>query len=235
MRGNSGPDMCLVLARSSHDGLRRAASNAMAQGPDLVEIRLDALRTGFQRRQLEWVGHLALPVIGTLRPSWEGGAFRGGNEERLGILQELADLFDFVDLELRAATPETIASLKRSGPRVIVSHHDFHRTPDWQRLTHLYRKGKARGGDVVKIATQVRSKSDLIRLLSLHRFARDLVVVPMGEEGRIGRILAPLFGSLFAYAGLDGAPAVAPGMLTISEMRRIYGELAGLSPGEGRW
>jgi 3-dehydroquinate dehydratase-1 len=234
LRGSSRPSICLVLARSSCEALRQAASIATGQGPDLIEIRLDALGT-VRRDELEWVRDLAVPVIGTLRPSWEGGAYRGGEEERLGMLQELADLFDFVDLELRAADPGIVPALKQHGPRLLISHHDFRATPDWQRLTYLYKTGKERGGDVVKIATRVRSKGDLMRLLSLHTWAMDLVIVPMGKEARIGRVLAPVFGSLFTYASMDGVPAVAPGMMTISEMREVYRGLAGLIPGENRW
>lgn len=208
---------------------------AMAQTPDLMEIRLDALQTGFRREELEWVGNLAIPVIGTLRPAWEGGAYNGREEERLEMIQDLADLFNLIDLELRAASPDIVSALQRSGPRVLISHHDFRATPDWQRLIYLYKSAKSKGGDVVKIATHVSSGADLTRLLSLHKWAKDLVVVPMGKEGRMGRVLAPLFGSQFAYASMDGAPAVAPGMMAISEMREMFKALSELSPGEGRW
>ena len=235
MSGSIGPRICIVLARSSCGGLRRAASVALGQRPDLIEIRLDALGNALCRRELEWVGDLALPVIGTLRPSWEGGGYSGSEEERLGILQELADLFDMVDLEFRAARPDTVSALRRSGPRILVSHHDFHATPGWQRLIYLYGAAKAKGGDAVKIATRVRSVSDLVRLLSLHECSKDLVVVPMGKEGRIGRVLAPIFGSLFAYASMNGVPPVAPGMMAIGEVREMLEGLSELAPGEDPW
>ena len=134
MRDDRSPKICLVLARPTCEGLRRTAAAAMRKSPDLIEIRLDALRNPFGSEDLSWITDLGVPVIGTLRPSWEGGAFDRSEEERLGLLGEVAGLFSYVDLELKVASPDLVKDLQRSGPRLLISHHDFRATPDWQRL-----------------------------------------------------------------------------------------------------
>ena len=47
-----------------------------------------------------------------------------------------------------------------------------------------------------------------------------MIAFAMGERGVISRILSPLMGAPIAYACLPGE-AVAPGQLTISELREF--------------
>ena len=79
----------------------RARRDAACEA-DLVELRLDTVR------DLDLAGALAdrtCPVVVTCRPVWEGGRFRGSEEDRHGILRRALELgAEWVDLEWRGAS-----------------------------------------------------------------------------------------------------------------------------------
>jgi len=74
------------------------ADMASAAGlADVVELRLDYAPAADLRRLLE---RRTGPVIVTYRPSREGGAFTGPEDERLALLQRAVDLgAEYVDVE----------------------------------------------------------------------------------------------------------------------------------------
>src|ERR1051326_861312 len=78
--------------------LREAASRPTPA--DMVELRLDWIR------DLDVAGAMQgwrTPAVVTCRAAWEGGKFRGSEEERLRILERAATLgAEYVDIEWRA-------------------------------------------------------------------------------------------------------------------------------------
>jgi 3-dehydroquinate dehydratase/shikimate dehydrogenase len=123
---------------------------------------------------------------------------------------------EFVDLEADAA-----ARIPRSAKtRRIVSHHDFHRTPD--DLESLHRRLAALDADVIKITTTAVCPHDNLRVLQLVRGSHvPTVGFCMGDLGVVSRILAGKFGAPWTYATPD-ATAVAPGQLSFAQMRGLY-------------
>jgi 3-dehydroquinate dehydratase type I len=49
-----------------------------------------------------------------------------------------------------------------------------------------------------------------------------LVCFCMGEQGRISRLLSPVFGAVFTFAALEQGGETAPGQISINEMRTAY-------------
>src|SRR5215831_18367305 len=74
---------------------------------DLVELRLDTVTDP------SVAGALAgrrLPIVITCRAAWEGGQFKGSEEERRRILREaLASDAEYVDIEWRANFTDLLA------------------------------------------------------------------------------------------------------------------------------
>jgi len=102
-------------------------------------------------------------------------------------------------------------------PRLILSLHDFKRTPPLARALRLLRGHDA---DAVKIAVQSRSIEDSVQVVRAARGASDRVVVPMGEVGLAARILALREGSALAYAPVGAA--TAPGQVSLRELKHLY-------------
>ena len=204
--------LCATVTGDTTDELR--ARRDAARDADLVELRVDTVR------DLDLAGalaHRACPVIVTCRPVWEGGAFRGSEEERHAILCRAFELgAEWVDLEWRGGFETVIA--QRRGRGVVLSMHDFEEVP--RDLEERYRAMRGTGAEVVKLAARTPSASDVVRLLRLGRASRPerLVLVGMGPAGVATRLLAAHFGSSWSYAG-DG---IAPGQVSLSDMVRRY-------------
>jgi 3-dehydroquinate dehydratase type I len=85
------------------------------------------------------------------------------------------------------------------------------------------------GADVLKIVTFARSWEDNLRILSLIPLAKTrrkkMVAFCMGEKGKMSRIFAPCLGAPWTYASLRRERSSAPGQLTVTEMRELWGRL----------
>jgi 3-dehydroquinate dehydratase type I len=192
---------------------------------DLIELRVDYLKTVKLAPFLE---NRQKPFIVTNRRREEGGKCRGEERKRLGALQEAIDLGgDYIDVEL-ATERSFLQSLIRNkgGTEVILSFHDFHRTPSLKELQRLFDQMIRLGADVIKIVPFARSWEDNLSILSLIPFAKErrqkIVAFCMGEKGKISRIFSPFLGAAWAYASLSKVNASAPGQLTVGEMKETW-------------
>ena len=206
--------LCATVTAETTAELRARRAASERDGADLVELRLDTVR------DLDLEGALAdriRPVLVSCRPVWEGGRFRGSEEERRGILRRALELgADWVDLEWRGGFDALIA--ERQGQNIVVSMHDFEGTPD--DLDQRYRALRGTGAEVVKLAVLSRSAGDVVRLLRLGRACRSerMVLVGMGPAGVPTRLLPAHFGSCWSYAG----HGVAPGQVCLADMVHRY-------------
>lgn len=189
------PLLCATLSAATTADLRRLRDATV--GSDLVELRLDRLE------DIDVPGVLAgrrTPVIVTCRPSWEGGSFRGSEEERKRILMEALERgAEYVDVEWRARFDDLIAA--RRGRGIIVSSHDFAGVPrDLERQANAMR---ATGASVIKIAVTASRLSDCVTLLALstRHEPGSLVALAMGDRGLPTRLLAGRFHAPWTYAG----------------------------------
>jgi len=136
----------------------------------------------------------------------------------------------YVDLELEAELSlrtMLIGQARAKGCTLIVSHHDFHGTPDRHRLSRVLEDCYLAGGIVAKIATRIRSRAELLELLTLYDLPGRKVVLGMGKEGRISRIMAPYLGSEFTFASAAAGEETAPGQLDYRQLTEIYKVITG--------
>ena len=192
----SKPLLCVTVTAATTAELRDKR-DAVADA-DLIELRLDSVSDPSA------AGALAgrrRPVIVTCRPSWEGGAFTGPEEDRRQILADALSLgAEYVDVEWRARFDDLIA--QAGGRRIVLSTHDFHSMPiDLTARMHAMR---STGAVVIKIAAMMTSLSDCVPLLELgSQVGRQsgLALIGMGPYGLATRVLAGRFGSIWTYAG----------------------------------
>lgn len=193
---------------------------------DLVELRLDALRTPEVRAV---VTAIAKPILITNRPMWEGGQFGGSEELRIEMLCQAMEVgVAYVDIELATAPAmrdRVLAVAGRHGVRVIVSSHDFAATPPLPQLREVLQRMIATGADIGKIVTTATTTTETLRILSLHLDAQaagfPLSAFVMGEAGRISRLATLYLGGYMTYAAPDELQATAPGQLTAKQLDRL--------------
>ncbi len=196
----------------------------------MIELRCDGATP---RQMLEAMEFAHVPVIITVRPTWEGGQCNKDDEYRIGLWEAAMEAgAEYVDVELLAweqnvAVRERICeAAEKRGTRIILSTHSFEGRPkDLDgRISRLRRIKQA---DVLKIAWQAESILDGIEALRIleklnREDSRPAVVLAMGEEGGISRLLAKKFGAAFTFAAIAAEKQSAPGQPTVRDLRGIY-------------
>ncbi len=192
---------------------------------DLIELRIDYLKGVDLALLLE---NRQKPFIVTNRRKEEGGKYKGEERKRLSVLQDAIDFgADYIDVELateRSFLQDLIRNKRET--EVILSFHDFRRTPSSKELQRLCDQMIRLRADVIKIVPFARSWEDNLNILSLIPFAKakrqKIVVFCMGEKGKISRIFSPFLGAAWTYASLNQSRASAPGQLTVRELKDIW-------------
>ena len=215
--------VCAVVATgTSREALRQFRQ--ARRSTRTIELRLDWLKSDRERAKfLAALGRLPrknLTLIATCRRILGGGKLAGGAQAELYWLSQAREAgCQWCDLEIETLR-ELPGQSARSLPipaKILLSFHDFERTPALPRQLVHARRGEA---DAIKIATRARTIADSTRLLRLAHDSKDLVSVAMGEVGLPARLLALREGSALAYAPV--ANATAPGQVSLQEFKHLY-------------
>ena len=133
----------------------------------------------------------------------------------------------YVDLELDSDDSfekEVVEKARSRGCKVIISFHDYGKTPSKEVLKDITSRCMREGADIVKIACKVNRVADSARLLGLlgqEDLKGKLVVVGMGEKGRITRVAATYMGSPFTFASLAKGRETAEGQMEKERLEKI--------------
>lgn len=213
------------LTRDNVDAMLADAENAEC---DILEARLDFLK---DTAGLSGLRSLDKPVIITCMPEWEGGRFKGGEEERIRILIEALDFADFITVELNTGEElrdSLVDAARQAGVKSIVSYHDFNSTPPDEEIARLSKKIFECGADIAKIACMPQTEEDVARMmLMLSRQEKEKAIfLSMGEKGKLSRVMSHALGGFLTYGYLGGV-AAGPGQLSVSDLKSIYGLIWG--------
>lgn len=207
---------------------------ADSYGADFVEIRFDFLMPTDMYESLKIVESIKNRAVFTLRSVQQNGKFIGKKEDRIFWLKQLAlSQPMLLDIELHTLrdNDELVDFFTEQNTRMLVSWHDFEKTPTRNELTDLL--GEMRiYSNYVKLVTTARNVDDCILVLDLYKVVTELNLISfaMGELGILSRILCTIYGNApFTYAALE-EPFVS-GQLTIQQMRKLY-DMFGLNSGK---
>ena len=189
----------------------------IAENAEMIEIRADLLEK--DERLIEELLDMKVKKIFTCRP----GKLPKKKREALFLLalQKNANYID-VEFESETAFSSEISRLvKGTETDLIISYHDFERTPPLENLEKIYDQCFEMGADLAKIATMIQSKDDIFNLFSLYRKEKRKVIIGMGQLGLITRIAAVTLGSEFTFVSPATGERTAPGQVTDNEMKTI--------------
>jgi len=217
--------ICVSVPPKTIDEALELIRKAEAEHADLIEVRLDNLRNHVQIADIPACS--STPLIATNKSTGQHGNFSKSETKRQRILIDAArNGFEYVDVDLGTLNKkELMLDLHEAGVKVIVSFHDFKRTPPLSKLFKVLDKEVSLGADVCKIITTARNVGDnLITLDFITEASKKAKIVcfAMGELGKHSRLLSPIFGAFFTFASLDEKRKTAKGQLTIQEMKRAY-------------
>ena len=213
---------CVSIGEKNPKKLKVILKKSLSKS-DFAEIRFDYLKKSDIPIVLECVKKSLSRCVCTLRPRSEGGLFIGKEDERKSILRLIAEYNPFLlDVEFNAIQKDKklAAYLKKTKCRLLVSWHDFKKTPRESELKSRFNKMK-KFSDVVKIVTVAENVSDASRLLSLYSIKSNnkTIAFCMGEQGKFSRILCLHLGSPFTYVSLG--KAIASGQFSVDEIKSL--------------
>jgi 3-dehydroquinate dehydratase / shikimate dehydrogenase len=215
--------ICAVVAGRTAALMARQVRLALRETPT-VELRLDWLKNDAERtRFLLWLKKNRprnATFLATCRRAAGGGKLPGDkNKELYWLIQAREAGCVWCDLEVETLRELPDQSVREYAvpPKVLLSSHDFERTPPLPSAVHPPAHGEV---DAVKIAAHARTIGDSLRLLRLARHSKNFVAIPMGEVGLPARILALREGSALSYAPV--AEATAPGQVSLHALKYLY-------------
>jgi 3-dehydroquinate dehydratase I len=215
--------VCVTIAQSNPRKIVKEIKNALRES-DYVELRLDFLKPNQIPFCLTLSKKFLKRCICTVRPTTEGGKFQGTEKERISILKLVSEFEPYLlDVEYNTLRKNQALQkyLKNTRTNILVSWHDFVKTPNEQSLKITLQK-MSKFSNNIKIVTTAKTIGDMIRVLSLYKNLTkkiNLISFAMGDYGRMSRILCTNLGSPYTYVSL-GKP-IAPGQFSLKEMKNI--------------
>ena len=222
-----------VMART-HPELEEELTALAPLDFDVLEWRMDGLSSlspALVKKGLALVkSHCQRPVIATIRTSEEGGHFPYDHATYeacvKAAMENLTPRCDAIDVEVeRTPTPRLIEKARALGLSVIVSFHDFSRTPKKEDIVSRFLTMKARHASIGKIAVMAHSREDACTMMDamaqVHKTAPEFpfIGISMGPCGQVTRTEGGKAGSILTFA--SAGEASAPGQIALADMRRI--------------
>ncbi|MCM8808159.1 MAG: type I 3-dehydroquinate dehydratase [Candidatus Omnitrophica bacterium] len=194
-----------------------------------IELRIDEFLRNFREEDLiDWIKRIKgfgyNKIIGTVRWYKEGGSgsFYIPDKKRLEIYRNISDYVDLIDVEIKSKICENVIEIGKSKNKaVILSYHNFKKTPDYEILKKIVKIGRRKGAEFVKICTKVNSSKHLFTLIKLtYEYSKKmkLIIVPMNVS--VCERLIPLaFGSHFTYVSFS--KKLSPCQPTYSDIKNL--------------
>lgn len=194
---------------------------------EMVELRVDYIQN-LKIQDIQTIKNKTRKKsIFTCRKRDEGGKFKGEEIQRIKILSKASQLdFDYIDIELSSILQFNVLE-HCNKHKLIISYHNFEKTPSESFLNLLIKRVKKFNPDIVKITTQINNESDIVKLCKLivnKEMDEKRIIIGMGEKGKVTRIVGPLLGSYLTYVSVDKNKSIL-GQLSFSELKSIYTKL----------
>ena len=231
--GEGIPKICVPLTGQGIPALLSELQRVAALPADLYEWRIDCFfgdPLPVLPAVVERLG--GKPLLCTLRTRQEGGQASLSPEEYERRVTALLSVggFGLVDIEL-ACGEERVGRLvrlaKKQGVAVVLSKHDFEKTPSAREITATLLRMKDLGADLPKYAVMPQTPGDVLELLSAtwqaSSQAGPVITMAMGELGKVTRAAGGVFGCAMTFGA--GESASAPGQIDAENLRAILEDL----------
>ncbi|NIE63004.1 type I 3-dehydroquinate dehydratase [Burkholderia sp. Ax-1719] len=215
-----------------------AQARAIGSNPDvdIIEYRIDYLNFDTDAAQVAELGKKVAaaangkPLILTFRTKTEGGSKEITDKEYGDLYMALikAHFIDILDVEMfrqPSVVREVVAAAHAAGIKVVMSSHDFRKTPPTAEIVSRLREQDKMGADILKIAVMPHNAADVLKLLDATEQIRDqysrkpLLTMSMGGLGAVSRFSGQVFGSDLTF-GMIGE-ASAPGQVDARALRQV--------------
>ncbi|MFJ9292161.1 type I 3-dehydroquinate dehydratase [Bacillus halotolerans] len=234
--GEGMPKIIVPLMGKTEKQILKEAEAVKLLDPDIVEWRVDVFeKADDSEAVIKMISKLRESLrdklfLFTFRSHKEGGSKEMDVSSYIALLETaiLTKDIDFIDIELFSgeANVEALVSLAgENGVYVIMSNHDFQKTPAKDEIISRLRKMQELGAHIPKIAVMPKDAGDLLTLLDATytmktKYAdRPMITMSMAGTGLVSRLSGEVFGSACTFGA--GEEASAPGQIPVSELRNV--------------
>lgn len=238
--GTGMPKIAAPVVGTNKEEILAAVRQVCASPVDLLEWRVDFFDQLTSPTAVAELG-LAIkriianrPLLITLRTSAEGGQQPISSESYQEVYQRVIEACaaDIIDLEV-ARDQQLITALTEkaheNGIKVIMSSHDFTKTPAATELLARLGKMTALNADIVKFAVMPHNRDDLLTILTVNAHyaalpgSKSIIAIGMGRLGKIIRVGGKTFGSCISFGSVGQSSA--PGQVEVHQLHEILTEL----------
>ncbi|ELW9362296.1 type I 3-dehydroquinate dehydratase [Acinetobacter baumannii] len=224
-----------ITAKTKEQALAQAQVIANTADADLAEFRIDLLSFASDTKQVIALGHELKkilgnkPMIATIRTKNEGSQLEISDADYGKTYQAYLKnpFMDWLDVEMfrdQKVVSEIVQQAHQKKVLVVMSNHDFQKTPSQDEIEKRLLKQDQMGADVLKIAVMPKSKQDVFTLMNAtlkvsQQTTKPLLTMSMGQLGTISRVATANMGGSYSF-GMIGQ-ASAPGQIDVTKLKQI--------------
>lgn len=224
-----------ITAKTKEQALAQAQVIANTADADLAEFRIDLLSFASDTKQVIALGHELKkilgnkPMIATIRTKNEGSQLEISDADYGKTYQAYLNnpFMDWLDVEMfrdQKVVSEIVQKAHQKKVLVVMSNHDFQKTPSQDEIEKRLLKQDQMGADVLKIAVMPKSKQDVFTLMNAtlkvsQQTTKPLLTMSMGQLGTISRVATANMGGSYSF-GMIGQ-ASAPGQIDVTKLKQI--------------
>ena len=224
-----------ITAKTKEQAIAQAKVIAANKDADIAEFRIDLLEFASDSKQVIALGQELnqilkdKPLLTTIRTANEGGKLQVTDQDYEKIYSEYLKkpFMQLLDIEM-FRDPAAVAKLTKLAHQkkvlVVMSNHDFDKTPSEQEIVSRLLKQDQMGADILKIAVMPKSKQDVFTLMNAtlkvsEQSKKPLLTMSMGRLGTISRIATANMGGSLSF-GMIGE-ASAPGQIDVTQLKQF--------------
>lgn len=234
--GDGRTKICVPLVGKTMKALLEECKYLTGKPFDVAELRIDFFEGNISIEQV-------LKLLAQLRPklkdkgllfTWrtknEGGESGIISKDYFALLDAviLSGYVDAIDVEYffdQNAMENTVKLAKEHGVTVVMSNHDFDKTPPAEEVIERLVGMKKAGADIAKLACMPNTSEDVLTLLGATETVKrqypnePIITMSMGKLGIVSRICGSIFGNAMTFGAAKQVSA--PGQIEVTKLNDI--------------
>lgn len=188
------------------------------QNEEFAEIRLDAIKD-LTTASIWRIFSQNVRLVATCRSGYYTDA------EKVKFLCGAIDAgATYVDIEVDASDDlinKIVSHAHTTKTKVIMSYHNFDKTPVVVELEEIVDWCFKSGADVAKIVCKAKSPAECARILSLYESGKPIIAFGLGSENAFTRVASLFLGAPFTYVSKSHGKETAEGQIEKGRMIKI--------------
>ncbi|HGM3508278.1 TPA: type I 3-dehydroquinate dehydratase [Clostridioides difficile] len=234
--GEGVPKICVPIIGKNKEDIIKEVKELKEACLDIIEWRVDFFENVENIQEVkntlyELKSYISnIPLLFTFRSIVEGGEKLISKDYYITLNKEISNtgLIDLLDVELFIGdeiVEEVVNFAHKKGVKVIISNHDFNKTPKKEEIISRLCRMQELGADLPKIAVMPQNEKDVLVLLEatneMFRIYADrpIVTMSMSGVGVISRLCGEIFGSALTFGAAKNVSA--PGQISFKELNSV--------------